>query len=583
MRKKIGTISESKQCMLFLCLLSFSLTAQNVATQPAKIIQNPYYRPVNNGWVLDSILGYNAKGTQGTATYYQHDKQGRCIDEQHFINYMGWTGYSRSHDEFDDKGNTVLTISYNWDNVTKEWIPQSKYGYKYDPDNSFLQLENEAFVWVEGSWFGQSKTERMYEGENTIGYIQYQWGTTGWTPAFKSVYDAAGSVNSQWNQTTQTWDVQSRSRKIDLKDGPAGFVCWQDEEWQLLNPVWKPTYRNYYQYDTHNNVTRMIIEKYDTSTGEGRWITTQSRVATFNGSGKPTYQLDSVFNQFTGKLEPMSKQIMEYDARNNVTLQEQYSYSTTAGESGAWFGSFKLVKAYDAQDRVINYEYYSWDYNGGWLGSSKYQESFNAEGLVASRTNYQWSYMEPIGWQPGSRESLFYNNAKLDTLTTTEQWDAVNQTWLRYRNEFSLYNASFDRLSGHTFQWNQAQSMWKEMQRDTARYDEHHNMVFDERFEWDSKTQKLVSKGYRNYYYSELNAGSETRLENTPASGLSCWTEKGRLHLFNNQDSGLVRVFALDGRMVFNTWLSKGDVSLELPEGIYLVTWGTKRIKIMVP
>jgi len=368
--------------------------------------------------------------------------------------------------------------------------------------------------------------------------------------------------------------VYGKFRWTTTQNMPEGFVTEQGEQWTTENPVWTPMYRYYYQYDTDNNRTRTIQTSYDSSLG---WVVTSSQVATYDGPNRPTFQLDST-TFMTGVLDAYTKKIMAYDANGNVIQNERYLY-----QGGAWKGLEKKFTTFDDNNKVTSYEEYTWDdLQSTWSGSTKYDQTYNSDGLTDTVTYYSWPYYEPYEWTIRSRETHFYNSAKLDTLIKSEILDSSNEKWIPANLKGSVYDESFNRVTSYMKTWNTSSGKWIEMERDSARYDEYNNLVYEVNYEANSK-YKLERKNFHYYYYSRLNTGLENIKEATNESLMRCWTEKGRLHLTNNQGDEFVRIYALDGRLVVDKRLNQEVASFELPQGVYLVTFGSERIKVLVP
>lgn len=557
---------------LLVCFAASPLAAQRDNNYYA---YNPRYVPVKNGWALDSIIGFTGAGGTGNRAYYKHDAAGRLIEEQMYTPYLGVTGLVFNQFEFDDTGNET-SITYNWDAGTSAWIPNSKIVDSYHhPINPNFPTGQAYYSWNGTGWVGMQKNETEYDnsGDQTL-YTSYTWTENGWVPSMKSESVQGETVSSSWNQTTQSWEVYGKFRWTTTQNEPEGFVTEQGEQWTTENPVWTPMYRYYYQYDVDNNATRTIKTTYDSSLG---WVVTSSQVATYDGPNRPTFLLDSA-TFLTGVLDAYSKKIMAYDANGNVTQEEAY-----VNQGGAWKGLKKALTTFDDNNKVISYEEYTWDdLQSTWSGSTKYKQTYNSDGLTDTLTYYSWPYYEPYEWTIRSRETHFYNSAKLDTLIKSEILDSSNEKWIPANLKGSVYDESFNRVTSYMKTWNTSSGKWIEMERDSARYDEYNNLVYEVNYEANNK-YKLERKNFHYYYYSRLNTGLENIKEATNESLMRCWTEKGRLHLTNNQGDEFVRIYALDGRLVVDKRLNQEVASFELPQGVYLVTFGSERIKVLVP
>lgn len=572
--------------VLLVAIESWALNPANTLVAPTVDFQQPN-RVTGNGWVLDSVLAFNGTGSLFSGQYYRYDSEGRTIEESTYNAYPSWRGYNRTQRVYDDRDNVISETTYTWDTGTNGWLPSNKYTTTYGLDN-VQQLDYVFYTWVNGAWLGQYKQERVYENGNQVSEVTFGWDTLAgeWVPASKTHYEMVGdqleSCMSNWDPTNKTWLLFNKSRNVTVNDGPAGFVTTQTEEWTSVNQFWTPRYRWSVRFDSFGNQTESVQSTYDTSTGVGRWVVTNHSEATWAAAGKQTSFMDSTQSYQTGLLEPFRKTRIEYDDRFNVTLQEVYQWQSW---NGGWSGQYKQVQAYDANDRVINRENYTWmAATSSWQGSLKYETTYAPNGLPEESTIYSWYQSDPVGWAPQNKTRVTYNSANKETLLESYTWGGEsNQVWLPYRQVISTFDIAFNRVAGHTWQWNSSTSAWKETARDTATYDAYNNVTYEQQYELDTKTQAFKSKNSKRYYYSKVNTGLEEIALDKATTESVCWTEKGRLHLVNDQPSTLVQVFALDGRLVVRKRLNEAGASFELPKGMYLVVLGTKWAKVLVP
>ena len=127
----------------------------------------------------------------------------------------GHTGYDfRYSSEYDENGNTKVTLFQSWGEAAEEWLDNSSNTYTYDPTTNLLQ-------------------ERIYE-RSPIGT-----GTLEYTDRYLfQDYDEDGkdllSTNERWNTTDQVWEDHSRTTNIYDDNGnliEKVIEAWNADDW----------------------------------------------------------------------------------------------------------------------------------------------------------------------------------------------------------------------------------------------------------------------------------------------------------------------------------------------------------------
>lgn len=375
--------------------------------------------------LLDSIIGYDNDGTPIARTYYKYDSRRYQTAEETYTLINGtWVGKSRSENEYDDAGRTLLTATYTWRN---------------------------------GAWAGTAKTVNTYDaaGRNTDTQA-FLWSATAndWTNNYRYAYtyDATGDLTATLFYSGSGTDWLLSSRYLYAYDNARRKTLEAYySSYNSATATWVGDNKTETAYDNHGNVTL----KTDYTWRNGDWQGKSQVATTYNAAGKTTSTLRLTWRN--GAWTNLSRMDYEYDANGKTLFTSSYTWS-----NDAWHGSSRTENITGGTIQ------YAWvDTTSTWVYSKKTEATRDTDGgsvfstyvyadtawVLARRTksltvttdglktleaNYIWSDTAYV--PTGTRTEYTYNASRLLTLQARYQW-GTDSTWTPVYRVTYTYNA----------------------------------------------------------------------------------------------------------------------------------------------
>lgn len=387
---------------------------------------------------------------------------------------------------FDAKGNNVLYVTLDWDDVKQDWKGRGRFENVYNEDGKFsyhaLWKEDQwkkDSIWLcqynaqkqpiltlhqlfrNGEWQDQYKLTQGYDGSREIYHEEYSGrdanGLIG-IEKWSQLYNGSTKISDRqysWSGTEfvpKSWDtVGIVGGKTTLKES----YVWTNgvqtgkskEEWEFDgdHQTLHITYSGWEngdfvpdtkQEDEWNGSTNTISAKYNWDKTNKKWIGTTKKTENLTSDG---YTRKETYNGWANNdFVPET-----IDSTKNENGKQVYHAKWTYSD-GVWKGSSKEVYAFDGSNQLLQEKYSSWS-DGLWIGTSGQKwEQIWKNNKVWSKVTYNWS----SGWVPSIKDSTEYNKDNDITFSVHYKW-----TGSAWEGDNSKSNYSQTYISAGQKEW----------------------------------------------------------------------------------------------------------------------------------
>lgn len=320
-------------------------------------------------------------------------------------NYSLEEFYLKSKEDNVLRGKTRSAYLYNLDGAISEvvtsiwinggWSEDQKFVYRYDSKKNqvgeeIFQRDHTLKRWMKGS-----KTEKIFNADNTISVEEYYNGdkvdvSADWNKVSKISYTYAngqlvqkmvytGNLTGNWVESTK-YDYTYKSNSIDVVTESVKM----DTGWQAL-------VRDVYSY-TNARVAQIKSDLWNEKTST--WIPyfEKNYIQSSNLSEEEHYTYDA-----KGNRSALKKFVEEKDSFGNVVLKEQYSW-----DSGAWQLEFSNTADFNNETDLLFAEKYS-----GSEGYYKAEYEYLDKGYPSLNKIYEWNSAQS-NWLLSGSTNYYY-------------------------------------------------------------------------------------------------------------------------------------------------------------------------------
>ncbi len=251
-----------------------------------------------------------------------------------------WDTISQTTLSYDGNGYLVEEVTSNY--LGNAWIPSFRALYVHDVNGRYI--DERYFDWNGASW------------DSTIRYV--------------SAYDAVGRPNLfliiQWNGTA--WDTINGTRSVYTYRNVDQVESRVKSRWQTLQSTWTLIDSTWYSYDAANEWDTVTTYSY---AGPG-WTVSNRTV------GYTWYDFSKRL-PYTGRYQTYGTgwtDYTRYRAIYGANDSQTFVYHTYNAPN--WDSTGKEVFVYDAQEHLIDYQYYDWI--GAWEQSDGQLNHYTYDG-----------------------------------------------------------------------------------------------------------------------------------------------------------------------------------------------------------
>ena len=341
----------------------FSQKADTHTHSPGKAFQ----KKESSGDLLNNKYSKYLPLRQKASDLTRH-KNTNAVKQQ--LDVVYWADQEKDEYRYDNMGNVIEDIYYEWDN--NQWLRVMKSEYSYDDmGNNIMHTESE---WVGGQWQNSMKYEAAFDsdGNNTLN-LSYIWVDTEWINIYgkeEYSYDASGNqtehISSYWVETEYMYS----GKEVFSYDDNGNQV--QNISYLWDGAQWINSYQSKLTYNSNKDLTLIITSSWDGNA----WVDNEKFQISYHPSGKIS---QSVYSFMEGD-QWMEVQTFnyEYDLNGNMTLFDMRMEDITM---------FKEISVYDEYGNRVENSIYEGDWETGllvnsWKAETSYDNSVAFEDLI---------------------------------------------------------------------------------------------------------------------------------------------------------------------------------------------------------
>jgi hypothetical protein len=274
----------------------------------------------------------------------------------------------KSYYGYDESGNNISSLSYDWNETEGVWEYSTRWEYAYDENSN--QVLSVTYKWDEitSDWLGKGKTEHAYDEQgNHTRYIRYIWNTDSadWIRSEKSEllnseYDSIVlSGYSIWDTTNYSWCELARRTTYYTLDGLATLAIdsvreietdtWSlyatqvygySQEGLLLSDeryTWtndgadsSGVIRWDYEYDDAGRQTLMTM--YDWAAEQNAWVPEQHDLYSYDAEGNLAEVIRDRYDEALEEWSEIQKWELIYTEYINTEVAYTWNEETTSYE-----------------------------------------------------------------------------------------------------------------------------------------------------------------------------------------------------------------------------------------------------------
>ena len=337
-------------------------------------LQEKFFQNNENEFFTHEHPFLNTKTKPNTKQGNTSKANKQCLDS--IVTYQNNKPYMKDIFEYDNNGNLLLWIFYEWNYETNNWRYPSKCEYTYDNNGNRTMLihywwNNETNNWEEGDY----KYEWTYDNKgNLILEIYYCRTTCDHDSKREYEYDNNGNCTLQiyywWDNATNNW--RERFKEEYTYDNKNNLILEIYYGWNYETNNWENPFAWGYTYDNSSNRIKMIICRWNNETNN--WEESKVQFE-WTYDNKDNLILEIEYGYSTDPYYNIKKEY-KYDNKNNLILNICYRWND---EPNNWEeGIYKYEWMYDNKGNLILEIYYWWDnetYN--WREENKSESEYD--------------------------------------------------------------------------------------------------------------------------------------------------------------------------------------------------------------
>jgi len=240
-------------------------------------------------------------------------------------NLILWISHpSKNEYTYNENGDRVSKISYEWNESENTWIPNFKEETHYNSNREIILIS--VYSWNFSDWGLKRKEEYVYEG-NTVSVIHFGYifhNSPIFKPLNKNVYEYDDKENltkhifySGGVDTLSSFlPVSIRNYSYDINNNNTLEVKGRWDE--MLND-WYYYITFEYAYDEYNNKTLFLNRHWSDSLEQ--WFPQQKIEWFYNSEGKETLYRYFEWSEVSGQWILFAKEEITYDIHKNLSIK----------------------------------------------------------------------------------------------------------------------------------------------------------------------------------------------------------------------------------------------------------------------
>jgi hypothetical protein len=269
--------------------------------------------------------------------------------------------------------------------------------------------------------------------------IMEDWKNNAWkkTIRFTNTIDSNGNIITSTGDTLNTaTDVWGKSiiTTNTLNSNPANTINFSITQiWDAGENKWIDSQKKVYTYDGSKNILTIKTQIFMDPDFMDWALTTN----TYNGSGQLIKEVDQQLDFFSGQMKNANQTTYTYnpDGTENQTIYQTWNILT-----GLWDYSSRMTNAYNGSKKISSTLTENFT-SGVWTNSNKSSETYNADGSVKEVLNQNWN-ATGSNWLDNGKEAFsYFANGSINQILTTE-WLAAQSIWGNQSRITFTYNST---------------------------------------------------------------------------------------------------------------------------------------------
>ena len=254
-------------------MVSFSILAQDSQTGPGRKKRKQTYLSQYSTDIRKRVLDSDFEKLDSTINQTVVDGQLQNFYKEFF--------------EYDDNGNVIQNIDYNWNAQTQAWVNDQRWDFAYNEAGLVTMVTG--YIWSSGQWALNTRETVSYdENGNAIEYLVQQRNVDAgqWVNDFRRVrtYSAGNRLtsSSEFIWSGSAWVPLSLTNYDYNQQGQ----LIQEMEYVLIDNNQVGSERRLYGYDSNGNRTEQLIQ-----TWSGEWDNQTQYLYTYNENNQLTEEV----------------------------------------------------------------------------------------------------------------------------------------------------------------------------------------------------------------------------------------------------------------------------------------------------
>ncbi len=300
-------------------------------------------------------------------------------------------------------------IYWGYDTTTNVWEPYSKtLDYSFNANNNLIGDSIQCWFGLQQRNFWQTCAQEAYTfdtNNNLLSYKAYDWNGVSFNISSAQTY-TYNTNNDSTDYILQYWENNTLTNRYHANysyDVNHHLVKKLEQNWDTANHAWVNQDSITYTY-TGNNLT---YSQYQTLLPASSTAASYKDTNfTYNAKNQLTSYTSIGWDSNSSNWQPFLKEILTYDANNNLTSDVYQSYDIPYW-FGTWVSYAQDLYTYDANNNLV--EYLTQEWNGSaWVTQVKSIYTYDANNNILSEVDQSYKTNGSTSGLYGTR--YYYKN-----------------------------------------------------------------------------------------------------------------------------------------------------------------------------
>jgi hypothetical protein len=398
-----------------------------------------------SGWVLRQRQQFQYQGTALT----------NAVD--YLQETSGWYPYRREQYQYEAGGWLAGIVTQQWDPFISDW--RNTFREERVPDEQGRLQTRHLFPWEPSAYglVNSVRTLLSYNNKgDTVSSLTQHWNDLAlqWIPAWREQHKHNGngqptlSTLVRWDPAASQWVFESRLLSAYLPDGQPEVSRYQ--RWRPDGQTWEDTYRLTYAYNQQGKPIAIVFQ---TKGSDGGWHPLTQSVYEYHPSGQTAVFRHQLYQEGSGWINEYQHrytynsenllwedELAWWDADNSTwapTERTHHLYNPSGLVSQRveqrmdqdWVNEFRSLFLYDINGLLLEELRQEWEpvlYT--WRNELRNHRQYNQTGILLQRHRSRWNILAD-NWESSEKTDYLYNAALQLTGSTTSRWDGDNVGW----------------------------------------------------------------------------------------------------------------------------------------------------------